>query len=187
MEKMKIKRTINGIEHEFTLTEEEINQILNAKQLAGDIEACDDFLKAENSLRNLLNVHLDCQDKDYGDFLIVMAKCYRELEGEGEPDAFKDSFWKAFSKYEKHVDVAGNTYDVEDMFWYGYTCPEMLPINGAAARELYGKITIYALFNDESEDEVTAKDNTEDGYVMFGVLKEDWEKIVHKDDLPVLL
>ena len=137
------------------------------------------FLDSVEDLMNLLKIHLDSSDKDYGDFLSSMADCYRENVNNGmamgEPETFETSFWNAFSLIECCVDVAENSYVVEDMFRYGYTWNGMIPMNSSAARELFGKFTIYALYADGSEAEVTDKDDVEDGG-MYGVHLEDWNR-----------
>ncbi len=179
MGKMSIKRTINGVEHEFELTEEEIYRVYLAQMHENDTEDCDEFLDSVEDLMNLLTIHLDRSDKAYENFLSSMADCYRENVNNGmamgEPETFETSFWNAFSLIECHVDVAENSYVVENMFRYGYTWNGMIPMSSAAARELFGKFTIYALYTDGSEAEVTDKDDVEDG-VMYGVHLEDWNR-----------
>lgn len=187
MEKMIIKKVINGVEQEIELTEEEINSIYSAKQLVDDIKECDGWLCCNDDFKALVS-----EEKD--DFLVSMAKSYREnvnTKNMGPNETFVESFWEVYSQIEPHVDVADNPYHVKDMFRLGCFMADMLPIHKAAAMELFDKeVEVYALLFDEYveliKDKINFAEYNEDSD-MFGVLKRDWEAFVHKDDLPAIL
>lgn len=187
MEKMTIKRTINGEEQEIKLTDEEIYQAYLVQQKKCDTEKCREFL---DSIEQLDLIENEIREE----FLGAMTEIFRKNVANGRSPysgyTYMESFWEAYSKIEPHVDVAGNPYTIRDMYNKCLFRSDVLPINKAAAKELFGKVDIYVLkqfISDILIQSIEEFDRYNDEYDMFGVLKEDWEAFDHKDDLPAIL
>lgn len=116
---------------------------------------------------------------------LVAAEDWQEIAGVS--DASEDKRWEnryyIFSKYCSD-NPADKTVSIYEMYAYGYAWKGMLPLREEKALELFGDITIFKLYPDDTESEVLTVNEiyTHDG--LFGVHEVDWNQYTasHKEE-----
>lgn len=80
---------------------------------------------------------------------------------------------------EMQIDVLPDyTIGQEQMNGYGYKWNGMLPLRKRTAKTLLNKVTLYALYGNDTESEVKSENDIETHNGIFGVEKPDWNEFV---------
>ncbi len=140
------------------------------------------FVFGFGNLGNGTNVwnFLDETNNDYTNVAHISDEGTLTLLVDNLPDTAKKALEEKATEIRSEIETQMNMPDpnvtLDEMFDYGYTALELLPLSKERALELYNEdLTIYALYPDDSEGMVFELSEFEEHEGYFGIEVVDWE------------
>ena len=182
-----IRRTaseiITGIEHELSKVQERVVEQESELSIMQKAEKLIDSLESEKTIfsqdeRNLIvNYAYKMGDMDK---TTELAYRLADLE-ENFPNLVAQTVINAQAEIDALPDAM---VGLSEMYEYGYTWAEMLPLTQERALELFDHdLPIYRLYEDGSEGSIDERSEVMEHSGMFGVEKGDWEQYVERQSM----